>query len=135
MRLPTRRPLLLAALVTFGVVAVADQLLGVSVTYLDQPRTEAEVEEARSLRDPRDPVAELYGVPVPGRAERRLLLDRSRLITPREDPGLRLLPLAERGRGDMPAARLWWVGGAVVLVLVLLGLTRPARPGQGPRGG
>ncbi len=81
----------------------------------------ATVRVNRSLYQPGDPVAEIYGTPA-GQPLRVLFVG-DRVLAPPEDPALRLL-LLDKQRGDNPlqARTLWYLCWRLSLVLGLAGL-------------
>jgi hypothetical protein len=113
---------------------LAGVLFGEEVTILNRLHDEAAREEQRRVRDPRDDVAEIYGVPERGslsvlwpRPERRIL--------PAEDPG-RVLLFVDRLGGESPllarvVAAVAGVAGALLFVaglgLLLSGSVSPRR--------
>lgn len=80
-----------------------DLVFGYDVTLVFQPYTEAEREQWRAVRDPKDDVAEIYGHPAPGRDARVWLLRREgdpRLVRPAEEP-TRFLLLVDDGVAEV----------------------------------
>jgi hypothetical protein len=106
---------LLAPLAALG----ATHTHGEEVTFLARVNDEAEREEARRIRDPRDDVAEIYGVAEPGGAVRSMFLDPARRIVPREDPS-RVLYAVDRVRGQTVFLARTFLAYAVVAGVVLL---------------
>lgn len=100
----------------------------VVVTMIANPRDGQEVRAERTLRDPRDDVAEIYGTPV-GSPIELVLRGGARsplLITPVEQPARRLLPVEHRLDAPTPAharlaaglGSLGLAGAGVILYLV-----------------
>ena len=127
---------------------VVDRVYGVEVTLLAKARTPEEREAWRASGwDPRDGVAELYGIVEPPAGLRVIVLDADRLVRPPEDPSLALLPVDRAaGQDVLPARALWWraglgsLGVALFLVLARMAVsllaTRPrADGGNGTAGG
>lgn len=88
--------LLIAA---WPIVECIDLVFGYDVTLVFQPYTQAERDQWRAVRDPKDDVAEIYGHPAPGRDARVWLWRRGadpRLVRPAEEPA-RYLLLVEDG--------------------------------------
>jgi hypothetical protein len=125
----TPRALAAAALVVFLGSALVDAWWGVEVTYVLPPQ-DASAVGAGHL--PGDDPARRHGVPVPGGPERVLLLDRSRLVTPAEDPARRLYVLDATLARPRAARTLWLL--ALPLMLVLLGVAGVRRARQGAPG-
>ena len=115
-----------------GLAALADRWFGVDVTILSRTYDKAERAEARLVFDEQaDDPAELYGLPEPGIM--RVVLRRghadTRLITPKEAPHRRLLPIDRAGGAKPPEVRwVWWAGYAMSAVgafmLLVLGWRR-----------
>lgn len=80
---------------------LVDRAFGVDVTILGRLKSPDEQAEWRQLRDPKDDVAEIYGVVEPPRGRNRVLVAEGdpRLIIPEEDPERRLL-FVDRADGD-----------------------------------
>ena len=117
------RVLVGAALFWIGIVLAVGVFAGHEVTVLRTRHTVAEIAEWRALRDPRDDVAEIYGVADPI-GPRRLLVwpwdDRLELFVPPEDPRRTLLFVDRAPDAHLVSARVLWpvgLGGAGLLLL------------------
>jgi hypothetical protein len=118
------RALLILGLAAWPAAFLADRILGVEVTLLARMRTPAERAAWRAAGwDPRDGVAELYGIVEPPAGLRVIVLDRDRLVRPPEDPSLVLLAV-DRARGDdpLPGRALQWRAALAGAALALCGL-------------
>lgn len=117
-------------LVPLVLAGVVDLAFGVEVTLLARTRSTAEREAWRAAGwDPRDGVAELYGIVEPPPGLRVIVLDRDRLLTPDEAPALRLLPIDRAaGEGVLLSRALWLRAGVaaacLALAVVVLGRLR-----------
>jgi hypothetical protein len=109
-----------------GVIGVScAAILGFSeeVQILARRHGPIEEAEARANRDPRDPVAEIYGIPErEGTPVRVVFPPAARRIEPPEAPGAVLL-FVDRARGEAPllARTLAAVGGAGGVLLLVAG--------------
>jgi hypothetical protein len=119
----------------------ADRLGGEDVLPL-VPHDPEMVELNRLLWTPGEPVAPLYGNPM-GRSVRVVFPAGERLILADEQPGLRLLSMADGpGRRPLQAGTLWFVAwgaagasasaGALALALAALAQTGRRRRSLGP---
>ncbi len=119
------------------VAGAVDLFFGVEVTILARTRTPDERAEWRDVGwDPRDGVAELYGIVEPPPGLRAVVLDRERLVHPVEDDSLVLLPVNRLAGEDVLLARALWFRASLVavgLVLVLLIVTWIRRAIRAPR--
>ncbi|MBI4566807.1 MAG: hypothetical protein HY719_00255 [Planctomycetes bacterium] len=90
------------ALAVLGLFAcqTAVSLLAVEVMII-RAWPEAEWEAQRAIRDPRDPVWQVYGVREGSGPVRVMFINAETLITPPEDPTMRLLPV-DRAAGQEP---------------------------------
>jgi len=129
--------ILLLVLAVLGIVGLELALarLGVRATLLSRRNTPAEEDEQRRVRDPRDDVAEIYGVPVGGVDLEVLFVDADRFVTPREAPDRRLLPVAPGEAPPLQARTVRYVGRAVAAALGAGGLLLWAAPRWRPRAG
>jgi hypothetical protein len=145
---PRRAPLLrragTACLVVGGVLIavtwVAVLAFSEEVQILARRHDPADEAAARSARDPRDDVAEIYGIPE-GRPVRVVFPEATHRIDPPEAPG-RVLLFVDRAHGESPLlartlAATGSAGGALLLAAgaaLLLGARRPRTADPAPRG-
>ncbi len=110
---------------------VADAAFGRTVTLMTSRHDGLEIAEWRTLRDPSDDPAEIYGQPLPGGPERLILLPGASTATlaPLPEDASHVLLFVDEGR---PPPRLravavltWSVG--VGALLMALGLALAAR--------
>ena len=126
--------ILLLALAVLAVAGLELALarLGVRATLLSRRNTPAEEDEQRRVRDPRDDVAEIYGVPV-GEADLEVVLVAAdRFVTPREAPDRRLLVVAPGEAPPLQARTVRYAGRAAAAVLAAAGVLVLAWPRRRP---
>ncbi|MDJ0522459.1 MAG: hypothetical protein QNJ90_10355 [Planctomycetota bacterium] len=103
------------------VAGAVDLFFGVEVTILARTRTPDERAEWRDVGwDPRDGVAELYGIVEPPPGLRAVVLDRERLVHPVEDDSLVLLPVNRLAGEDVLLARALWFRASVAAAALVL---------------
>lgn len=109
------RRAIVAGLLPLATAGVVDLAFGVEVTILARLRTPPErAEWLRAGWDPRDGVAELYGIVEPQPGLRVIVFDSERLVHPPEDDALVLLPVDRRAGEDALPARALWLRAAVI---------------------
>jgi hypothetical protein len=126
--------ILLLALAVLGIAGLEFALarLGVRATVLPRRNPPAEEDEQRRVRDPRDDVAEIYGVPVGGADLEVVLVDEDRFVTPREAPDRRLLAVAPGEAPPLQARTVRYAGRAAAAVLAVAGALLGAWPRRRP---
>ena len=110
------------AVLVAGAAELVARLSSVPVTLLSRGNSPEEQEEQRHLRDLRDDIAEIYGVPVGTGTVDVLGVDESQFIRPREDPDRRLLVVGPGEAPPLQARTLRFYARAFALFLTLLGL-------------
>lgn len=120
--MPALRRAIAAGLLPLAIAGAIDLAFGREVTLLARTRSDAERAAWRASGwDPRDGVAELYGIVEPPPGLRVIVWDDGRLVRPPEAPSLALLPVDRRAGEDPLLARaLWLRAGAVAAALATL---------------